>query len=111
MRKRIFWMLPLAAAAGVAVAAVGLAEGGDASYTSVAAQVKAAGYAPPDVLSPELRQVMVAQGSMRLDGAQDPVGWYGYIDDAPSPGNPALPQMVPATPAASPVEAQKTEPD
>ena len=35
---------------------------------------------------------------MRLDGAQDPVGWYGYNNDAPSPDDAALPQMV-ATPA------------
>ena len=80
------------------------------SYTNVpTADVKAAGYAPASVLSPELRQEMVAQGSMRLDGAQDPVGWYGYINDAPSPDDPSLPQMV-GTPA-SPAEAQKTEPD
>jgi hypothetical protein len=46
---------------------------------------------------------------MRLDGAQDPVGWYGYINDAPSPDDATLPQMI-GTPA-SPHEAQKTEPD
>jgi hypothetical protein len=109
MRRRILWMLPLAAAA--ATAAVALADSGGGTYTAVPAQVKAAGYAPADVLSPELRQVMVAQGSMRLDGAQDPVGWYGYINDAPSPDDASLPQLVPATPGASPVEAQKTEPD
>lgn len=109
MKRRILWMLPVAAVA-VALAAVGLADSGGGSFTTVPAQIKAAGYAPPDVLSPEVRQTMVAQGSMRLDGAQDPVGWYGYINNAPSPDNPALPQMVPAT-TASPTEAQKTEPD
>ena len=109
MRRRILWMLPVVvvAAAGAAVA---LAGGGSVSYTDVpTADVKATGYAPADVLSPELGQTMVAQGSMRLDGAQDPVGWYGYINDAPSPDDPTLPQMV-GTPA-SPAEAQKTEPD
>ena len=110
MKKRILWMLPLAAVAAAA-AAVALADSGSGSFTNVPAQVKAAGYAPTNVLSPELRQTMVAEGSMRLDGAIDPVGWYGYINDAPSPDDPALPQMVPATPGASPVEAQKTEPD
>ena len=109
MKRRILWMLP-AAAAAAALAAVGLADSGGSSFTSVPAQIKAAGYAPTNVLSPELRQTMVAQGSMRLDGAQDPFGWYGYINTAPSPDNPALPQMVPAT-AVSPTEAQKTEPD
>src|SRR6478735_5853891 len=107
MRKRILWTVPVAVAA--ATASVALADGGGSSYTDVPANVKAAGYAPTDVLSPELRQTAVAQGSMRLDGAQDPVGWYGYINDAPSPDNAALPQMV-GTPA-SPTEAQKTEPD
>jgi hypothetical protein len=108
MRRRILWMLPVAvAAAGTAVA---LAGGGSVSYTNVpTADVKATGYAPPDVLSPELRQTMVAQGSMRLDGAQDPVGWYGYINDAPSPDDPTLPQMIGTS--ASQAEAQKTEPD
>ncbi|HEY2740880.1 MAG TPA: hypothetical protein VGI69_01715 [Gaiellaceae bacterium] len=108
MRRRILWMLPVVvAAAGTAVA---LAGGGSVSYTNVpTAAVKATGYAPADVLSPELGQTMVAQGSMRLDGAQDPVGWYGYINDAPSPDDPTLPQMI-GTPA-SPHEAQKTEPD
>jgi hypothetical protein len=109
MRKRILWTVPVAVAA--ATASVALADGGGSSYTDVPANVKAAGYAPTDVLSPELRQTAVAQGSMRLDGAQDPVGWYGYINDAPSPDDPTLPQMVPATPGASPAEAQKTEPD
>jgi hypothetical protein len=48
MRRRILWMLPVAvAAAGTAVA---LAGGGSVSYTNVpSADVKATGYAPPDV--------------------------------------------------------------
>jgi hypothetical protein len=109
MRKRILWMLP-AGAAAAAIAGVGLADSGGSSFTSVPAQVKAAGYAPANVLSPELTESVVAQGSMRLDGPQDPVGWYGYVNDAPSPDDPSLPQMVPAT-SASPTETQKTEPD
>jgi hypothetical protein len=108
MRRRVLWML-LTVAVGAASAAVALG-GGGVSYTNVPdANVKAAGYAPASVLSPELRQTMVAQGSMALDGAQGAVGWYGYINDAASPDDPTLPQMV-GTPA-SPAEAQKTEPD
>ena len=108
MRRRILWVLPIAAAA--AGTAVALAGSGGMTYTNVPnANSRAIGYAPASVLSPELRQTMVAQGSMRLDGAQDPVGWYGYINDAPSPDDSSLPQMV-GTPA-SPQEAQKTEPD
>jgi hypothetical protein len=109
MKRRILWMLPVAvAAAGTTVA---LADSGGLSFTNVpTANTKAAGYAPGSVLSPELREVMVAQGSMRLDGAEGPVGWYGYINDAPSPDDPSLPQMVPAD-LGSPTETQKTEPD
>jgi hypothetical protein len=108
MRRRFLWLLPVAVAA--ASATVALAVGGGMTYANVpTADVKAAGYAPASVLSPELRQDLVAQGSMRLDGAQDPVGWYGYINDAPSPDDASLPQMI-GTPA-SPAEAQKTEPD
>jgi hypothetical protein len=111
MRRRILWMLPVAVAAAT-TAVVAFAGGGGVTYTNVpAANVKAAGFAPADVLSPELGQVMVAQGSMALDGAQGAVGWYGYINDAPSPDDATLPQMVPATPGSSPTEAQKTEPD
>ena len=111
MRRRILWLVPVAIAAASAAVAVAVANDGGQSYTNVpAANPKAAGYAPSSVLSPELRQVMVAQGSMALDGAQGAVGWYGYINDAPSPDNPALPQMVPAS-LGSPTEAQKTEPD
>ena len=109
MKRRILWLLPVAVVAAV-TAVVAFGSDGGVSYTNVpSADVKAAGYAPADVLSTELRQVMVAQGSMSLDGAQGQVGWYGYINDAPSPDDPTLPQMI-GTPA-SPNEAQKTEPD
>jgi len=70
---------------------------------------KAVGYAPASQLSTELRQTMVAQGSMTLENPQGIVGWYGYENDTPSPDNPAATQMVPT--AVIPVEAQKTEPD
>ena len=100
-----------AAIAGVAAIAVaGLAFGNDtASLTSVAAQPKAAGYAPASQLSPELRQAPVAYGAMPLENPQGIVTHYGYENDTPSPDNAALPQMVPAK--GSTTEAQKTEPD
>ncbi|HEX7526822.1 MAG TPA: hypothetical protein VF327_10975 [Gaiellaceae bacterium] len=108
MKRRILWMLPALAGAAT-LTAIGLANGGNDAYTSVPANVKAAGYAPSSLLSPELRQSLVAQGSTALENPQGTIGWYGYINDAPSPDNPALPQMVPATTPAA--EAQKTEPD
>src|SRR5882672_47072 len=82
------------------------------SLTSVpAANPKAAGYAPAHQLSKELRQVVVAHGTMPLENPDGITGWYGYQNDAPSPDNAALPQIVPGTRAAPLTEAQKTEPD
>src|SRR5882672_1396242 len=82
------------------------------SLTSVpAANPKAAGYAPAHQLSKELRQVVVAHGTMPLENPGGITGWYGYQNDAPSPDNAALPQIVPGTRAAPLTEAQKTEPD
>jgi hypothetical protein len=81
------------------------------SLTGVAtANQKAAGYAPAPKLSPELRQVVAAQGSNALENPEGIIGWYGYQNDAPSPANPAVPEMV-AVPPAVTAEAQKTEPD
>ena len=108
MKRRILWMLPALAGAATLVT-IGLANGGNDAYTSVPANVKAAGYAPSSTLSPELRQTLAAQGSTPLENPQGPIGWYGYINDTPSPDDPTLPQMVPATTPAA--EAQKTEPD
>ena len=82
------------------------------SLTGVpAANPKAAGYAPAHQLSKELRQVVVAHGAMPLENPDGITGWYGYQNDAPSPDNAALPQIVPGTRAAPLTEAQKTEPD
>jgi hypothetical protein len=74
-----------------------------------AANRKAPGYAPANVLSPELRQTPAAQGSIALENPNGFAGWYGYENDAPSATDPSLPQMVPGTTPG--VEAQKTEPD
>jgi hypothetical protein len=74
-----------------------------------AANKKAPGYAPAHVLSPELRQQPVAQGSIALENPEGIVTHYGYQNDTPSPADPTVPQMVPA--ATPLVEALKTEPD
>jgi hypothetical protein len=109
MKRRILWMLPAVIVAAVVTTAVAASPDGPA-LTGVSAQVKAAGFAPASVLSPELSQTIVAQGSTALENPHGTIGWYGYINDAPSPDNAALPQMVPAT-VTTPAEAQKTEPD
>jgi hypothetical protein len=62
---------------------------------------KAAGVAPATKLSPELRQVVAAQGSTPLENPQGIISHYGYETD--------VPQMLP-TPQLDD-EAQKTEPD
>jgi hypothetical protein len=109
MRKRILWMLPVGVAAAV-VAAVGLADSGGSSFTSVSANIKAAGYAPANVVSTELRESPVVQGSRAVENPSGIFTHYGYNNDTPSPDDPTLPQMVPAS-LASPAEAHKTEPD
>ncbi|MGN6257696.1 MAG: alkaline phosphatase PhoX [Solirubrobacterales bacterium] len=95
--------------AAVLVAAAGATPPGGPSLTSVpAANTKSAGYAPADVLSPELRQVAVAQGSTRLENPSALTSYYGYDNDVlNSAGRPV---MVP-TPSSGGKEAHKTEPD
>ncbi|HSS81892.1 MAG TPA: hypothetical protein VLK24_11945 [Gaiellaceae bacterium] len=79
--------------------------------TNVAtANTRSDGYAPWSKLSVELRQVVVAQGSTKLDGGSvspSSVGYYGYDNDLLNAAG--QPQMVP-TPT-TPSEAKKTEPD
>jgi hypothetical protein len=90
-------------AGGAAVAAAAaLALGPDQPHlTSVAtANEKAAGVSAPNIVSPELADVLVAQGSMKLDGGTSAVPYYGYD------GNGTL---LPAF--NSNAEATKTEPD
>jgi hypothetical protein len=71
------------------------------------ANTKSDGYAPASVLSPELSQVVVAQGSTKLENTSALTSYYGYDNDTlNSAGQPV---MVPT--AANPIEAHKTEPD
>src|SRR5262245_11554730 len=67
------------------------------------ANPKAPGVSVPNVLSPELAEVIRAQGSMLLENPQSPAKYYGYNDDHPN-----LLPLIGVTPA---VEAHKTEPD
>jgi Alkaline phosphatase PhoX len=71
------------------------------TFTHVAAaNPKAPGFAAPNILSPELTEAAVAQGSMRLENGTAAVPFYGYDGDGtlvPLPGTNA--------------EATKTEPD
>src|SRR5262245_36943768 len=100
-------MRRIAAVLAVPVAALAVTVGvaahaSELDFTHVpTANPKAPGLAPPNRLSPELAEIISAQGSMTLEHPDGVVKYYGYLDD----GRP----MVPAL--GSNVEAQKTEPD
>src|SRR5215468_7796244 len=70
------------------------------------ANAKIVGLAVPNVLSPELTEVVVAQGSTPLENGAAPFLFYGYNGDGPmlpAPGDVQAPGHN--------VEATKTEPD
>jgi hypothetical protein len=72
-------------------------------FTAVpSANPKATGVVVPDQLSPELREVAVAQGANRLENGTAAVPYYGYDGDNPN--------LVPL-PTDPTHEAHKTEPD
>jgi hypothetical protein len=87
-------VLPLLLAAGAFAA--------DPAPTHVpAANPRAGGIAAPNILSPELIETPVAQGSFKLENPVDVFKYYGYNDNGP---------MVPTAPGSR-LEARKTEPD
>ncbi|HEV7639956.1 MAG TPA: alkaline phosphatase PhoX [Gaiellaceae bacterium] len=93
-----------------ASAAVYAADSGSPQLTNVAAaNTKSVGYSPASQLSAGLTQVVLAQGSAKLENPQGIITHYGYENDVSSPGAPTSPLMVPS--GATPSEAQKTEPD
>ena len=87
---------------GSSMLAVALGAGAaHAQLTPVAnANPKVVGFAAPNVLSPELVEVIVAQGSTPLENGTALIPYYGYDGNGPH-----LP------PLGSNVEATKTEPD
>jgi hypothetical protein len=70
------------------------------------ANTKTPGFAAPNILSPELREIPVAQGSNRLENPSALTSFYGYDNNGPML---PLPGDVQST--AHNVEATKTEPD
>ncbi|MEO5661019.1 MAG: hypothetical protein ABIQ90_14675 [Polaromonas sp.] len=65
------------------------------------ANTRIPGVTVPTVLSPELAQIVRAQGSMLVENPTGLVKYYGYLNDKPN--------LLPAS--NSNVEASKTEPD
>ena len=79
---------------------------GPALTDAGAPNTKTAGISLPDKLSPQWREVTVAQGSNALENPSALTSWYGYFNDGP---------MLPAPGAVQApgknVEATKSEPD
>src|SRR5262245_25100860 len=95
-------------ATGVLAVAGASAAPSDLSLTNVpSANTKSDGYSPASMLSPELTQSVVAQGSTKLENSSALTSYYGYDNDVLNDAG--QPQMVP-TPT-NPAEATKTEPD
>ena len=94
---------------GGAFAATGLAWPPDASQLASVptANTKSDGYAPASRLSPQLRQIVVAQGSTKLENPSSLTSYYGYFNDVLNAAG--EPQMLPTPTTAT--EAQKSEPD
>jgi hypothetical protein len=106
--QRIRWILCAAVGAAVVTAAGAASPPAGPSLTNVpAANTKSTGYAPANVLSPELQQVVVAQGSTKVENPSAAVSYYGYDNDLLN--DQGQPVMVPAGTFTS--EAHKTEPD
>jgi hypothetical protein len=109
MKRRTLWLLAIALAAAVVVTGVAAAPPASPALTAVAtANPRATGYAPANALSPELQQVIVAQGGTKVENPTASISTYGYDNDVVD--ELGLPAMVPggAFPAT---EAHKTEPD
>jgi hypothetical protein len=105
--------IALASGAVIAVGAVFVAAG-SASPSSVSsltnvptANTKSDGFAPASMLSPELSQIVVAQGATKLENTSGLTSFYGYDNDSLNASG--QPVMVPT--ATNPTEAHKTEPD
>lgn len=102
--------LSVALAAGLWPVTTAMAQDGDGSFLRLApvasANAKVVGTPAPNILSPELIETIVAQGSIRLENPSALTSFYGYDNDGPltpAPGD--LPSPV------HKVEATKTEPD
>ena len=97
------------AIAAVLVAVAGATPPSGPTLTGVpSADTRSPGYAPASVLSSQLQQVAVAQGSTRLENPSALTSYYGYDNDVLNAAG--QPVMVP-TPSSGGKEAHKTEPD
>ena len=108
-----------AIAVGAGAAAIGVAvgtAGPSVSFTNVPnANTKAAGYSRPNLLSPELQEIVWAQGSNPVENPGNGISTYGYDDGAPfvpiAGGSPGAITLPGAAQPPGQIEARKTEPD
>ena len=101
-------LVALLSAAVTIVASGAAAPPSGPKLTDVArANSKSPGYAPASKLSAELAQIVVAQGSTKVEDPTAQIAYYGYDNDVLTPSGD--PQMVPIPGVAN--EAHKTEPD
>jgi hypothetical protein len=108
IRNRLLVAGAVAATSAVSAAVVTASPPSRPDLTSVpAANPKSDGYAPASVLSPELAQVALAQGSTKLENPASLTSYYGYDNDVVNAVG--QPQMLPTPTTAG--EAKKTEPD
>ncbi|MFE9093033.1 hypothetical protein [Streptomyces sp. NPDC007264] len=111
-KKRRGTAVAVAVATSVVGAGLALSPGsadassGAAAWSSVQAVTDVRGVTAPNLLSPQLAQHPVAQGSLKLENATDQVPYYGYLGDGTLLPDPALTQTQGVK-----VEASKTEPD
>lgn len=108
--KSLSLLVPCALLVGaLLVVTAGASPSSSPTLSSVpSANTRSAGYAPASMLSPELSQTAVAQGSTRLEDPSPLTSYYGYDNDVLNSAG--QPQMVPI-PANPATEAHKTEPD
>jgi hypothetical protein len=87
--------------------AAGAALAAPPSLTDVPhANPKTPGFAAPNILSPELTEIIQARGSMRLENSSSLTNFYGYDNNGPM-----LPAPGDVQSPGHNVEATKTEPD
>jgi hypothetical protein len=106
MRTIHGWKRALGIAALVALARTRTAAAATALTPVPNANPKTAGFSSASVLSPELLQTIVAQGSMALENGSDTFPYYGYDGDGPM-----LPLPGDVQTTTHNIEATKTEPD
>jgi hypothetical protein len=105
-RARIAGIAAAGALAAAAVLGATTFANGPSITDAGPANTSAAGIAPPDKLSPQWREVTVAQGSTALENPSSLTHYYGYFNDGPM-----LPAPGDVQSSTHNVEATKSEPD